>query len=171
MKNFGLLVLGLVIGAAVMYFYCGNQLNTMEEIPISKPNGLITPSEAKTLDLAYNIKHSVINDSLFKKSTDGGDNRSSWWKIEDIEHYIAYAKNQARENGFVMDGLRVYLGAYPDTSKETGLTTMFFIPTGYKNTSEGNMLSMPQSGGGDLTGSDGLNKGQHGDPPGTNYPQ
>lgn len=172
MKNFGLFVLGIVIGALAVYFYCckGNMEMTLEP-PLNAPKGIITPKEAKVLDQAYNLKHRIINDSLFRNSTDGGDNRSSWWSIEDIQDYINYAENQAGELGYTMDGLRVYLGAYPDTKGQTGLTTMFIIPTGVKNTSQGSFFTYPQGGGIDIPGGNGLNHGGSGQPPSANYPQ
>ncbi|WP_439151843.1 hypothetical protein [Winogradskyella sp.] len=169
MKNFGLLILGIIIGALAMYFYCCRDVEAVTEVEINKPNGLITPKEARTLDEAYNIKYSVINDSLFKKSTTG-DNRSSWWSIDDIQNYINYAENQAGELGYTMDGLRLYLGSYPGTKGETGLTTMFFIPTGSESVAQGSLFTLPQ-GSNDIPGANGLNLGEDGHPPGANYPQ
>ena len=172
MKNFGLFILGAIIGALAVYFYCCNDDSVITDPPeIIEPKGLIKPNEAKTLDQAYNLKHRIINDSLFKKSTNGGDNRSSWWSIEEIQNYINYAENQAGELGYTMDGLRVYLGSHLDSVGQTGLTTMFFIPTGYKNTSQGSIFAFPQGGGMDIPGGDGLNHGGNGVPPSANYPQ
>ncbi|NNE33189.1 MAG: hypothetical protein HKN40_12555 [Winogradskyella sp.] len=171
MKNFGLLLLGIILGALVVYFYCSNNQADMEsEPPMLTPKGIISPEQAMVLDSTYNLKHRIINDSLFKKSIDGGDNRSSWWSLEDIQNYINYAENQAGELGYTMDGLRVYLGSYPDEGGKTGLTTMFFIPTGKKNTSKGSIFSV-QSKSGDIPGGSGLNLGQNGHPPEVNYPQ
>lgn len=170
MKNFGIFVLGIILGAIIMYFYFSKDQtempNTIAEVKIP---GLITPKEAKTLDQAFNLKHRIINDSLFKGS-ETGDNRSSWWALEDIQNYINYAENEAGELGYTMNGLRVYLGAYPSAKGETGLTTMFFIPTGSKNTSQGNTFPIYQDAGKDIPGSKGLNIGQQGDPPDANYP-
>ena len=174
MKNFGSLILGIIIGAVAMYFYfSSDNLEMIDDCVLTSPKGLISPSDASALDEAYNLKHNIINDSLFKKSPDGGDNRSSWWSITDIEDYICYAKNQASEDGYVLDGLRLYLGSYPNSKEQAGLTTMFFIPTGYKNKteSEGSFFYLPQGGGKDLGGSDGLNMGKDGNPPSANYPQ
>ncbi|WP_412561083.1 hypothetical protein [Winogradskyella sp. MIT101101] len=170
MKKLGLLILGVLLGALAMYYYCCGSIEMENESPITEPKGLITPKEAKTLDQAYNIKHRIINDSLYKNSADGGDNRSSWWKLEDIQNYINYAENQAGELGYTMDGIRVYLGAHPNSGKETGLTTMFFIPTGYMNKSQGSVFPMFQESG-DIPGGSGLNHGGNGMPPGANYPQ
>ncbi|MFC0604435.1 hypothetical protein [Winogradskyella pulchriflava] len=171
MKNFGLLLLGIILGALAMYFYCCNDSDFTSEPPITAPKGIISPKEASALDAAYNIKHRIINDSLFQKSTNGGDNRSSWWSIDDIQSYINYAENQAGELGYTMDGLRVYLGSYPDVDGQAGLTTMFLIPTGTENTSQGSMLPILQGGSNDIKGADGLNMGKDGNPPSANYPQ
>jgi hypothetical protein len=172
MKNFGLLILGIILGALTMYFYCCNtDAVTTSEPPLIMSKGIISSKAARTLDIAFNLKHRIINDSLFRKSTNGGDNRSSWWAIEDIQNYINHAENQAGELGYTMDGLRVYLGSYPSKDGEAGLTTMFIVPTGTVNTSQGSMLPMPQGGSGDIKGADGLNFGNQGNPPGANYPQ
>ncbi len=171
MKNFALLILGIILGALIMYFYSNRDQTEMpDDITEIKIPGLITPKEARALDQAFNIKHRIINDSLFKDSKDEGDNRSSWWKLETIENYLAHAKSQAKDNKKVMDGLRLYLGSYPSVDGQTGLTTMFFIPTGYSSTSEGSMIPF-QDGSGDLIDSDGLNMGHDGIPPSSNYPQ
>ena len=144
------------------------EVDPMEMAPTA-PKGLVKPGEAKALDRAYNLKHRIINDSLFKGHK-RSDNRSSWWSIEDIQSYINYAENQAGELGYRMDGLRVYLGSHPNAHGETGLTTMFIVPTGTKNTSKGSLFPF-QGGSGDIEGGDGLNMGGQGDPPGANYPQ
>ncbi len=170
MKKFALLILGIILGALAMYFYTNGTEGEPKALAIIKPKGVITPAEARALGRAFNLKHKIINDSLFKGSKTG-DNRSSWWAIEDIQNYINYAENQAGELGYIMNGLRVYVGAYPNANGETGLTTMFFIPTGYKNTAKGSMITIPQGVVDDIPGGDGLNKGQQGDPPGANYPQ
>ncbi|WP_179377199.1 hypothetical protein [Winogradskyella wichelsiae] len=171
MKKIASLILGIILGILAMYFYYNNNQDMSTEQPtIKPPPGVITPEEIMTLDQAYNERYQIINDSLFKDSKTG-DNRSSWYKLEDIEAYLAYAKQQAMENGNTLDGLRLYLGAYPDNStEEPGLTTLFFVPTGYANKSEGSFFSM-QGGSDDLKKSDGLNIGGTGHPPSANYPQ
>ncbi|MDG4715409.1 hypothetical protein [Winogradskyella marincola] len=165
MKKLLLLLLGLVIGVAGTYYYLSSNQNLEE---MTKPKGLITPSEIEALDQAYNSRHTIISDSLIGTP----DNRSSWYSIEEIESYIAYAKQQAGSLGYTLDGLRLYAGAYPDTKEGPGLMTMFFVPTGSQNVSEGSIMPTAQGGGSnDLKGADGLNIGQHGFPPSANYPQ
>lgn len=164
MKKLLLLLVGVVIGIAGTYYYLSTNQNLEE---MTKPKGLITPAEIKALDQAYNSRHTIISDSLIKTP----DNRSSWYSLEEIESYITYAKQQADSLGYTLDGLRLYAGAYPDTKEGPGLMTMFFVPTGSKNVSEGSMLTTVQGGGNDIGGADGLNKGGDGSPPSANYPQ
>ena len=164
MKKIVTLVLGFLLGALAMYYYCSN-LDGGEAIV--KPEGLITPEQAKVLDQAFNERHRLISDSIVKRP----DNRSSWWSLEDMRNYLTYAEDEALELGYTMDGVRVYLGAHP-TGKEVGYTTMFFIPTGTLNVSEGSTLFNyrlidPQN----VPGSSGMNHGSAGNPPGANYPQ
>lgn len=165
MKNFIVLLLGIAIGAAAVYFYCCN--NELDN-GIVEPKGLISPEEAKALDQAFNSRHRLISDSIVRRP----DNRSSWYSLSDMRDYLNYAENEAKGLGYTMDGIRVYLGAYPNEDDKVGYTTMFFIPTGNQNSAEGSMLNISLEGGSpDITGGFGLNGGQGGVPPQANYPQ
>lgn len=168
MKNVALFVIGLIIGGLAVYIFYEKESQPIAE-DIIKPNGLITPSEAKTLDQAFNSRHQLISDSIVKRP----DNRSSWYALEDMRNYLNYAENQAKDLGYTMDGVRVYLGAYPNVNDQIGFTTMFFIPTGYQTTSKGGMVlsNTTMQKGGDISGGYGLNIGSDGDPPSANYPQ
>lgn len=167
MKKVLLFIFGLAIGILATYLF----LNPIENSEtMTDPKGLISPEQIKKLDQAYNSRHTLISDSLI----DTPDNRSSWYSIEEIESYLEYAKNQASELGYTLDGLRLYAGAYPDTEEGPGLMTMFFVPTGVKNMSEGSTIPIAQGEGGkgeDIDDGDGLNAGSHGIPPNANYPQ
>jgi len=85
---------------------------------------------------------------------------------------LNYAENESKELGYTMDGVRVYLGAYP-TEKEVGYTTMFLVPTGVKNISQGSstLFNMLPPGSGDIPGGSPLNDGPGVNPPPANYPQ
>ena len=171
MKNFVLLILGVVLGALAMYLYYSSDQTEMRSEPATvAPRGIITSKEAIVLDSTYNLRHRIISDSLFS-SRKTSDNRSSWWSLEDVQNYINHAENQAGNLGYTMDGLRLYLGAYPEVKGQAGYTTMFFVPTGVKNTSKGSIFSLLQGGGMDIPEGDGLNIGHNGKPPGANYPQ
>lgn len=170
MKNVSLLIIGAIIGALATYYFCPNCAGHDDTVGgIVKPAGVITPEEAKTLDIAFNTRHQLISEQIVMRP----DNRSAWWSLEDIKNYLKYAENQSHELGYKMDGVRLYLGAYPDTNEEgVGYTTMFFVPTGMQALSEGS--SMPfhfKRQGGDIPGGDGLNMAGTGNPPSANYPQ
>ncbi|QRM90708.1 hypothetical protein FG167_16175 [Lacinutrix sp. WUR7] len=164
MKKLLLLLLGFAIGFLICYFYLNKPQN---EINMTTPKGIITPKEAMALDEAFNSRHELISDSIVKRP----DNRSSWWSIEDIEAFISLAKEQSKELGYDMNGIRVYLGAYPSDEKEVGYTTMFMVPTGNPSLSEGKVISVTTKNNGDIPGGNGLNEGSEGDPPQMNYPQ
>ena len=167
MKNFLLLFIGVIIGALLMYYYCRQP--KLEKI-VSAPKGLLTTEQAKTLDQAYNPRHKLISDAIVTRN--GGDNRSSWYGLEQVRNYLNYAEKEAEELGYTMDGVRIYLGAHPNQNGEAGYTTMFFIPTGKPHKANASMFNFSmQSGGGDIPGGGGLDHGNQGDPPDTNYPQ
>lgn len=167
MKQFVVFLLGALAGAAVVYFVCC-KVDLADGI--IEPKGLIAPEQAKILDEAFNSRHQLISDSIVKRP----DNRSSWYSLTDMRNYLDYAENKSKDLGYTMDGIRVYLGAYPDTANEVGYTTMFFIPTGTKNMAEGSMTmfhwNMAASSP-DITGAPGFNMGTPGNPPSANYPQ
>ena len=176
MKKLSYIILGAILGVVGFYIYCNyfcsHDMKTEAVVSIVKPKGLITPEQAKVLDTSYNERYRLISDSIVTRA--GGDNRSSWYALEDINNYIKYADSQATSLGYTLDGLRIYAGAHEETSKfGPGYTTFFFIPTGTKNTSKGNsvpLIVLPP-GGNDIPGADGLNKGSEGEPPSANYPQ
>lgn len=170
MKNLGSLLLGLIIGALIMYFYCCKDAKDMGSMEITKPAGVITAKDARTLDQAFNSRHTLISNAIVKRP----DNRSSWWSLKDMRDYLDYAENQSKELGYTMDGVRVYLGAYPDKkvsdSVLVGYTTMFIVPTSSSLGLKGGTGST-RAGHGDVPGGDPLNAGDPGNPPSANYPQ
>lgn len=171
MKNFVLLFIGVILGGLAMYYYCCQPTaDPSENGIVSAPKGHITPDEAKKLDQAYNPRYKLISDSLVTR--EGGDNRSSWYGLDQVRNYLNYAEREAEDLGYTMDGVRIYLGAHPDQNGEAGYTTMFFIPTGRSHKADASMLNLSmQSRGGDIPGGGGLDMGNMGDPPNANYPQ
>ncbi len=171
MKKLGILILGIIIGALAMYFYFHNDQNNSDMGQIPQPEGLINPTEIQTLTQAYNDRYNTVTDTYFKGVV-GGDNRSSWYALEDLENFLALAKKEATDLGYTMDGVRLYLGAHPLVDGIPGYTTILFVPTGYENTSEGNLVKTGlKKGGNDIGGANGLDKGSDGVPPSANYPQ
>jgi len=129
---------------------------------MSKPKGVISPEEAKQLNDAFTPRCELISKDIVKRP----DNRSSWWSLDDIRNYLDYAEKQAKELGYVMNGIRVYCGAYPTVNGEVGYSTSFIAPTA-------EMVDGKDSGGGsgDIPGGDPLNAGDPGEPPSGGYPQ
>lgn len=170
MKKLGGLILGIVIGAAAMYYYCSMEYDVVDSMVPITPNGLIKPDEIKALTEAYNPRYDSITSQFFR-DVEGGDNRSSWYSLEELNNYLETAEKQAGELQYTMTGVRIYLGAHPTVNDIPGYTTMLFVPTGYPNKSKGSMFNFKYQGGGDIPGGDGLNHGGDGKPPGANYPQ
>lgn len=175
MKKLSLLILGALIGALATYYFCPNCQGVdddEENMAIVKPKGLITPDQAKVLDTTFNSRYKLISDSIVTR--DGGDNRSSWFALADVQNYLKYADSQSTALGYNMDGVRIYLAAYPKDPKfGAGYTTVFFVPTGNESLSEGSssFFNFKRAGSGDVPGGDGLNQGGIGIPPSANYPQ
>lgn len=170
MKKLVLLILGFLLGALAMYFYCCSDKNEVSMEEPSAPSGIIKPGEIQKLTEAYNPRYEAINDSIFKKF-EGGDNRSSWYSLEDLNNFLTLAEKQAGELNYTMTGVRIYPGAHAAEGENPGYSTYLFVPTGYANKSEGNMFMYQRGGDGDIPGSNGLNNGDEGIPPGANYPQ
>ena len=172
MKNFGLLILGIILGALAMYFYYQSDREITEPVEPLAPKGVITPSEIKTLTQAYNSRYDTISNAFFR-GIEGGDNRSSWYGLEQLRTYLDFAEAEAISNKQTMDGVRLYLAANPNKDGRPGYTTLLFVPTGYANSSEGALFNFSFQGGGspDLKDGSGLDHGGGGEPPSSNYLQ
>jgi len=131
-----------------------------------KPNGLISPSQAKALNEQFIKTRSKEMNKIVKKLT--GDKKEqdaycTWFSIEELENYIAYTKEQATEKGKNLTGLNVYFGAYPTEGKhpkDSNLSTIFFAPT--TETSKLDIADLSTESDTEL---DGLNAGTIGWPP------
>ncbi|WP_026755739.1 hypothetical protein [Sediminibacter sp. Hel_I_10] len=173
MKNILVLILGFLLGCLAMYLICCKNDDDDGMLPTTPPapSGLITPRDAMTLDQAYDPRYQLISSTIVTRP--GGDNRSVWFSTEEIKSFLDYADHQASNLNYTMNGIRIYLGAYPDDPTGEGYTTMFMVPTGYANTAdtdgaEEDQLRRPNN---DIIGADGLNHGGSGMPPSANYPQ
>lgn len=173
MKKTVYLILGFIIGALLTYYFCPRDLGkTTAEIKIIKPKGVIPSGQAKKLNDNWTAFREAAVDSAAKKQGRNKDDRSTWWSIDDIENYIAFAKNQTDSLDYSITGIRVYLGVYGDNAGRTkkNLSTMFLVPTVKKNTIQASMnpFNMFVQKGDDCPECEPLNDGQGGS--GT-YPQ
>ena len=126
----------LSLFAVSTFISCTEQGNSSKP-----PEGVISIEEAKILDRTFTkTRANVINEAIGMP-----DSRSSWWSIEDLEQYISYAKSLANEKGYLVNGLRVYYGAYPKDHHDqsvAGYSTLFIVPTGVKAVSnEASMIN------------------------------
>ena len=83
---------------------------------------------ASLLNMNYIEKRSVIIDSIYSMK----DANAIWYSLEELENYIAYAKKASKEKGVEIDGIRIYMGVYPDEEKyleKAGMTTLFIVPS------------------------------------------
>ena len=152
MKNLLSLLIGLIIGALISYyFFCSSGLTTPP--PTTTPSGIITANEAKQLSDNWANLRKAVNDSV---AYGGEDNRSSWYSIDDMKYYIAYAQDTLGANG-----IRLYLGV--DSSQGSGgLTTIFMVPTQFG--------ASPKAPSIDISTANALDRGTNGTPPGQGYP-
>lgn len=155
MKNLRSLVLGLILGAAAAYFYFNNsnQPQTLST-PSTPISGIITAQQAKDLSDNWTSLRKAVNDSV---AFSDGDNRSSWYSLDDLTRFIETVKTTHPK----ANGLRFYLGV--DTTIGTGgYTTIFMVPTEPNSKTKRNN---------DISGADGLDDGMAGYPPTAAYPQ
>ncbi len=146
MKNLSYIILGLIIGGLLTYYFCPR----VEQPPVKivKPKGVITVEEAKALNDNWTIHRKPAVDSAAKKQGREQDDRSTYWDLTDIENYLGYAKNYSDSLGYTMTGIRVYLGEYGENAGQTkkNLTTMFIVPTGHKSKSKANSININLQG-------------------------
>ncbi|SHJ06911.1 hypothetical protein [Aquimarina spongiae] len=126
---------------------------------MGKPKKCISVDEAKELQKVWCDTRTPEID----KCLGFVDAREFWWSVEDLLEYLKYVKKKSRKMGIDNPGIRVYLGAYPETKckKHKGYSTLFFAPTG-----------APAGGlgkGGDTAPNnysiEPMNIGEHGNPP------
>lgn len=139
-----------------------------------EPTQLITHNMATDLNKRYNEKRSGLILSDIGKE----DANAVWYSIEELENYINYVKTKGIEKGIEVNGIRFYIGVYPEDGvkfkEKAGLTTIFLSPTKKKETNlleknlEINSLTEVNV---DVTEIEPLNYGGIGQPPKITYPQ
>lgn len=131
-----------------------------------KPTQLISLEIGKELNKNYNEKRGAI----LAEKTAMEDANAFWFSIEELERYIAYVKDTAAEKELSVNGIRIYLGVYPETAeKNAGYTTVFLSPTGTAINEVVDRGVILQGNSLDLTEIEPLNFGSMGNPPKLNY--
>lgn len=130
---------------------------------MANPKQLITEQFAKELNQNYiNSRASLISGSIGKDDAD-----SAWFSLEEMENYLAYIKSEAASKEIALNGIRIYLGVYPENATHgdsAGMTTVFLSPTAPNE----NGTAGPDSA--DITEIQPLNYGSMGWPPLKKYP-
>ncbi|MGX7666363.1 hypothetical protein [Flavobacterium pedocola] len=140
-----------------------------EEKSMVVPTQLI--SVERGIELSSN--YCVQKGSLLKTAMGNDDANAVWYSLEELENYIAYIKSEGLNKGYVVDGIRFYLGLYPETDlgNKAGHTTIFLAPTGVS--AELNMMDLQlinrEEGSCDITEIEPLNFGSMGNPPKVQY--
>jgi hypothetical protein len=127
-----------------------------------QPAQLITVEKARELNQNFNLLRLAASE----------DANAVWYSLQELENYISYIKNEGNQKGYIVDGIRFYLGVYPLTEPNgrAGFTTIFLSPTGQKvQTSGVKSLLMSQGSSDDISVIQPLNFGSMGNPPKMTY--
>ena len=171
MKKLALLLLGVLLGFLLCYFFYGKEAMTDDDIVDPKPpTGYIEAPKMKAMSDAFTERHNIIN-----KALNIDDNRSTWYSLKQMRQFLDYAEFKNKGTEHEMDGVRIYQGVRGDG---IGLTTMFLVPTSssiktqdrYSKGSMFNLNLSARAGGGDIPGAGGMDYGGNGNPPGQGYP-
>ncbi|MDG3582152.1 MULTISPECIES: hypothetical protein [Galbibacter] len=92
-----------------------------------KPKKCITPKKAQKLEEKF---AKTIRKAL-KKEFGKDFSCEFWWSVDELEEYIKYFKEEAKQKGYTDLGLRFSLGMYEDDEKD-GDISGFIKPTGTK---------------------------------------
>ena len=146
MKKLGPIILGIIIGAVLTYYFCprpgGDKYDMHTDNVI--PKDTITVAQAKILSKNWEQNNPIEVDSTLEVEGSKKKIRSVWWSLDEVNEYLAYAKAKSDSLGYTMTGVRVYLGNYgknPNSVKKNR-NTMFIVPTGNKNKSKASSLNL-----------------------------
>jgi len=109
-----------------------------------------------------------------KNAIGKNDALSSWFSIDELQKFIDDVKKEGKDQGKVVNGIRVYFGAYPKedkNDKKKDLSTVFLVPTEPYDSAMQKDGGDGDEGGNDIENLGGLNNGSSGWPPSGEYPQ
>ena len=131
-----------------------------------KPTQLIPFEKAQKLSALYNEKRA----GLHLKDIGKEDANAVWYSLTELESYIAYIKEEGQAQGYHVDGIRFYMGVYPDAEDKAvaGFSTIFLSPTG--TVSDGALkAAASKDGSKDILTINAMNFGSMGNPPKLQY--
>ena len=145
MKNLIYIILGVIIGAVLTYYFCPREACNVPQMATKKvPKDTISVKEAKVLSYNWEKNNPTEIDSLIDVEGPRKQMRSVAWSLEDINNYLVYAKAKSDSLGYNFTGLRVYLGNYGENAQpgKKNRNTMFIVPTGTKNVSKASSINL-----------------------------
>lgn len=172
MKKLGPIILGIIIGAVLTYYFCPRQIDDLHSVGAEFviPKDTISVAEAKILSKNWEKNNATEVDSTIEVVGSRKKTRSVWWSLDEVKEYLVYAQAKSDTLGYKMTGVRVYLANYGKNAKpsKNNRNTMFIVPTGVKSTSKASSINLylPPSNG-DIPAPP-LNEGQGGN---QGYPQ
>lgn len=138
------------------------------------------PTQLITNDLAIDLNKRYIEkrSGLILSDTGKEDANAVWYSIEELENYINYVKTKGIEKGIEVNGIRFYIGVYPEDGlkykEKAGLTTIFLSPTKKRVSNDmvrSENINLSAEVNIDATEIEPLNYGGIGHPPKITYPQ
>ncbi|WP_159021256.1 hypothetical protein [Formosa sp. L2A11] len=176
MKKLVFVLFGVLIGVLGSHLIeqsrPDSEMKDKVEHVAKKPNGIITKDRAKELSAGYDSRYKLISNSI-----DRDDNRSVWFSIAEMEGFLGYTQYEAQnllDKKYTVNGIRVYLAAYPDKNTDqakAGYTTVFMVPTYDATISKSSTLPLNTALKiADVPEGSPLNEGEIGDPPSSAYP-
>ncbi|KJD33088.1 hypothetical protein PK35_08990 [Tamlana nanhaiensis] len=130
------LTLTAAFGISLLFFSCGTKTSDQKDNN-KAPSQSISYEYANELEEEFKTTRAEI----LNKNLGFEDSREFLFSLDSLKRYIAYFEREAQKKGYNNLGLRVYLGAYPESKKfpDPGRATVFFVPTGNKIRSQGSV--------------------------------
>jgi hypothetical protein len=82
----------------------------------NEPANIIPVKQAKEMYTAYGTRVPILKEQFAQQGIDYNPTRYVEYELEDIKHYINYIENEAKRANVDIENLRIYFGAYPDSS-------------------------------------------------------
>lgn len=140
-KNVSSFLSAFIFGVLLLSFIRCTPPPTEAPVDDSYKKKLITHAEAQVLFDEYtNTNNKILTESR------NGEPDSRWYSfsIEEMEGYIKYVKEQAKEKNLENVGIKIYLGKYPANHPANkmarpefaGYQTIFLMPTAKRQESQ-----------------------------------
>ena len=170
MKKLGPILVGVIIGALLTYYFCPRQGDDMHTVDtkVKIPKDTITVAEATKLFKNWQQNNPTEIDSTIEVIGSRKQTTNVAWSLSEIRDYLDYAEAKSDSLGYKMTGIKVYQGNYGKngTPSQKNRNTMFIVPTGSKKLSKASIINLTVQGGDDIPAPP-LNKGGNGN---GNYP-